>query len=55
VLIKWKDTQLALIQASELLRLMIVNRTSRPGNYTIVERGNDNTTGIGLIEVYKIP
>jgi hypothetical protein len=26
-----------------------------PGNYTAIVRGNDNTTGVGLVEVYNLP
>jgi hypothetical protein len=30
-------------------------RTLQPGNYTIVVRGKNNTTGIGLVEAYHLP
>jgi hypothetical protein len=26
-----------------------------PGNYTAVVRGNGETTGVGLVEVYNVP
>jgi hypothetical protein len=26
-----------------------------PGNYTTIESGKNNTTSVGLIEVYKTP
>jgi hypothetical protein len=26
-----------------------------PGNYTAVVRGKNNTTGVALVEVYRIP
>jgi hypothetical protein len=26
-----------------------------PGNYTAIVRGNNNTTGVGLVEVYNLP
>jgi len=55
----WKDSQQAAIQATGLAppddRESAIQRTLTPGNYTIIERGNNNTTGVGLIEVYKIP
>lgn len=30
-------------------------RTLSPGSYTAIVRGKDNTTGIGLVEVYHLP
>jgi hypothetical protein len=30
-------------------------RTLVPGNYTAVVRGVNNSTGIGLVEVYNLP
>ena len=27
----------------------------RPGNYTAILRGKNNTTGIGLVEIYNLP
>ena len=29
-------------------------RTLAPGNYTAIVRGKDNSTGIGLVEVYNL-
>ena len=29
--------------------------TPAPGNYTAIVRGKDNTTGVALVEVYRIP
>ncbi|MEY2547607.1 MAG: hypothetical protein QOD64_189, partial [Verrucomicrobiota bacterium] len=26
-----------------------------PGNYTAVVRGKDNTTGVALVEAYRLP
>lgn len=55
----WKDTQQADLQASGLQpkddRESAVLRALPAGNYTAVMRGRDNTTGIGLIEVYQLP
>jgi hypothetical protein len=30
-------------------------RTLAPGNYTAIVRGNNNTTGVGLVEAYHLP
>jgi hypothetical protein len=30
-------------------------RTVAPGNYTAILSGRNNATGIGLVEVYKLP
>ena len=30
-------------------------RTLPPGAYTAIVRGKDNTTGIGLVEIYNLP
>jgi sugar lactone lactonase YvrE len=54
----WKDSQQAEIQATGLappndLESAIV-RTVAPGNYTAILSGRNNTTGIGLVEVYKV-
>jgi hypothetical protein len=55
----WKDTQQAVIQASGRAppddRESAIERTLAPGNYTIIESGNNNTTGVGLIDVFKLP
>jgi hypothetical protein len=54
----WKDSQQGDIQATTLappneLEAAIV-RTLVPGNYTAVVRGANNSTGIGLVEVYNL-
>jgi hypothetical protein len=55
----WRDTQQAVLQAVGRAppddRESAIKRTLTPGNYTVIERGNNNTTGVGLVEVYKIP
>ncbi len=55
----WRDTQASDIQATGIppkkdLESALL-QTLAPGNYTAVVRGKDNTTGIGLIEVYNLP
>jgi hypothetical protein len=30
-------------------------RTLEPGNYTVIVRGNNSTTGVGLVEAYHLP
>ena len=54
----WKDTQQAQIQATRLappndLESAIL-QILQPGNYTAFFSGKNNTTGIGLVEVYDI-
>jgi hypothetical protein len=54
----WKDTQQAQIQATGLappndLESAIL-QILQPGNYTAILAGKNNTTGIGLVEVYDI-
>ena len=54
----WKDTQQAQIQATGLappndLESAIL-RTFAAGNYTAILSGRNGTTGIGLVEVYKL-
>ena len=54
----WKDTQQTQIQNSgrqppnNLEPAIAV--TASPGNYTAIVRGNNNTTGVGLVEVYQV-
>jgi hypothetical protein len=52
----WKDSQRAAIQETGLAptndRESAILRTVMPGNYTAILSGRDNTTGIGLIEIY---
>src|SRR5213078_3402746 len=54
----WKDTQQAGIQATGLAPpndLESANRIAlQPGNYTAVLSGKNNTTGVGLVEVYDM-
>ena len=55
----WKDSQQAEIQATGLappndLESAIL-RIVAPGNYTAILSGRNGTTGIGLVEVYKLP
>ncbi len=55
----WKDTQQAAIQATGLappndLEAAILVPVSA-GNYTAILSGNGGGTGIGLVEVYKLP
>ena len=54
----WKDSQQAQIQATGLappndLESAIL-RTVAPGNYTAILSGRNGTTGIGLVEIYKL-
>jgi hypothetical protein len=55
----WGNTQRAeiaqtLLQPSNDLESAIV-ATLNPGNYTAVVRGKNNTTGVTLVEVYRLP
>ena len=54
----WKDSQQAEIegiglQPGNLLESVVV-QTLVPGNYTAIVRGNGNTSGVGLVEVYNL-
>jgi hypothetical protein len=54
----WKDTQQSAIMATGKappndLESAILS-TLAPGNYTAIVRGKNNTTGIGLVEVYDL-
>jgi hypothetical protein len=54
----WKDDQRSEIEATTIppsndLESAIV-RTLEPGNYTAVVRGKNDSTGIGLVEVYDV-
>ncbi len=55
----WRDTQEAEIIASGLPpnddREAALIATLVPGNYTAVLRGNGNTTGVALVEIYDLP
>ena len=54
----WRDSQgteiesLALPPGDE--RECALIQTLAPGNYTAIVRGKDNTTGVGLVEVYNV-
>jgi hypothetical protein len=54
----WKNTQQTEIQATTLAPTndleSAVLTTLPAGNYTAIVRGFDNTTGIGLVEVYNV-
>jgi ribosomal protein S4E len=54
----WKETQQTDIQTSGLAptddRESAIIGNFTPGNYTAVLRGKNNTTGIGLVEAYKL-
>ncbi len=55
----WKNTQQALIQASglappnDLESAILISLI--PGNYTAIVRGKNATTGVALVEVYRLP
>ncbi|HKP04933.1 MAG TPA: hypothetical protein VJU77_16390 [Chthoniobacterales bacterium] len=55
----WKDMQRAEIEALGLApgddRESALLQAISPGNYTAIVRGANNTTGVGLVEVYKLP
>jgi hypothetical protein len=54
----WKDTQQSEIEASTIPppndRESAIVMTLSPGAYTAILRGKDNTTGVGVVEVYDI-
>jgi hypothetical protein len=54
----WKDTQQSAILATGLApsddRESAILATIVEGNYTAVLRGKNNSTGVGLVEVYKV-
>lgn len=54
----WRDSQQAAIQATGLAprddREPAILTTLIQGNWTAIVRGKNNTTGVGLIEVYRI-
>lgn len=55
----WKDTQEAEIQATGIPpaddKEAAILATVADGSYTVIVRGKNNTTGIGLVEVYQLP
>jgi hypothetical protein len=54
----WKDSQQAEIQATGLAPSddaeSAVVQTVAPGNYTVIVRGKNDTTGVALAEVYAL-
>jgi hypothetical protein len=55
----WKDSQQTEIETTGIpptddRESAIVTRLA-PGNYTAIVRGNGNTTGVALVEVYNVP
>jgi Concanavalin A-like lectin/glucanases superfamily/Protein of unknown function (DUF642) len=54
----WKDVQQADITASTIPptddRESAIAATLRPGPYTAIVRGKNDTTGVGLVEVYNV-
>jgi hypothetical protein len=54
----WRDTQETAIQATGIAPTnnleSAIDATLAPGAYTAVVRGNNNTAGVGLIEVYDL-
>jgi hypothetical protein len=55
----WRDTQQAAIQATHIpptdLRESALIRALPQGNYSVVLSGRNNSTGVGLVEVYNVP
>ncbi|MGZ5022251.1 MAG: hypothetical protein ACXWFY_07405, partial [Chthoniobacterales bacterium] len=54
----WKSSQQAEITASGLAPTddaeSAIIRTLSPGSYTAIVRGAGNTSGVGLVEVYRL-
>lgn len=54
----WKDTQQAEIEATGIPpgddRESAILQSLGPGNYTAIVRGVNDTTGVGLVEVYNL-
>jgi hypothetical protein len=55
----WKDGQLQAVQATQLAptddRESAIVAFLAPGNYTAVVRGKGDTTGVALVEAYRVP
>jgi phospholipase/lecithinase/hemolysin len=56
----WKDTQMEAVNATLLApgndaEAAIVSAFLTPGNYTAVVRGKNSTTGVALVETYRVP
>jgi len=54
----WNDTQDSAVAATGIapsdLRESAIVRSLAPGNYTAIVRGKNNTTGVALVEAYRI-
>jgi hypothetical protein len=54
----WRDTQQSAIEATGLapsnIKESAILSTLSPGGYTAIVRGTGNTTGVALVEVYKL-
>ncbi len=54
----WRDTQETEISATMIAPVdakePAILATLAPGRYTAIVRGKNNTTGIGLVEVYRL-
>ena len=54
----WRDTQQAAIEATGIApsnnKESAILSVLSPGSYTAIVRGVGNTTGVGLVEVYKL-
>lgn len=55
----WKDGQVQAVQATQLAptddRESVIVAFLAPGNYTAVVRGHGDTTGVALVEAYRVP
>ena len=56
----WKTPQVQAVQAVNLAppdsrESAIVSAFLSPGNYTAIVRGKNNTTGVALVEAYRVP
>ena len=55
----WKDSQIQAVRATQLAptdnRESAIVAFLAPGNYTAVVRGKGNTTGVALVEAYRVP
>ena len=54
----WKDSQQLQVELAQLAptddRESAIAATLSPGAYTVIMRGRDDSTGVGLVEVYKL-
>jgi phospholipase/lecithinase/hemolysin len=56
----WQNPQIQAVRATNLApantkEAAIVSAFLAPGNYTAVVRGKNNTTGVALVEAYRVP